>query len=91
MGGSSISGIFLFLSVCLITISKWKVLKGYMTESLLTWAANQNIIIISEGSCDTEDTDFDQINAALLSIRYFFLKYKKKVLPTPNLIFSQKW
>ncbi len=45
--------------------------------------------MISEGSCDTEDTDFDQINAALLSIRYFFLKYKKKSYQ-PQTLFSPK-
>ncbi len=73
MGGSSISGFFLFLSVCLITISKWRVLKGYMTESLLTWAANQYIRMISAGSCDTEDWSNDAENSALHHrIKYIF-------------------
>jgi len=42
----------------------------------VSWAANQHIRMISEGSCDTEDWSNDAENSALPSEKYIlFLKY----------------
>ncbi len=37
---------------------------------IYSWAANQNITMISEGSCDTEDWSNDADNSALPSQEY---------------------
>ncbi len=41
----------------------------------VSWAANQHIILISEGSCDTEDWSNDAENTALTSGINYTLKY----------------
>ncbi len=41
----------------------------------VSWAANQHIILISEGSCDTEDWSNDAENTALTSRINYTLKY----------------
>jgi len=37
----------------------------------VSWAANQHIQMISEGSCDTEDSSKDAENPALTTYEYF--------------------
>ncbi len=44
---------------------------------ILSWAANQHNIMISEGSCDTEDWSIDTENSALASGINYILKYIK--------------
>ncbi len=41
----------------------------------VSWAANQHIWIISEGSCDTEDWSNDAENTALITEINYSLKY----------------
>ncbi len=41
----------------------------------VSWAANQHIIMISEGSCDTEDWSNDAENSALITGINYVLKY----------------
>ncbi len=40
-----------------------------------SWAANQHIRMISEGSCDTEDWSNDAENTALITEINYSLKY----------------
>ncbi len=41
----------------------------------VSWAANQHIIMISEGSCDTEDWSNDAENTALITEINYSLTY----------------
>ncbi len=41
----------------------------------VSWAANQYIRVISEGSCDTEDWRNDAENTALITEIYYNLQY----------------
>ncbi len=41
----------------------------------VSWAANQHIIMISEGSCDTEDWSNDAENTALIAEINYILTY----------------
>ncbi len=41
----------------------------------VSWAANQHIRMISEGSCDTEDWSNDAENSALITEINYILKY----------------
>ncbi len=40
-----------------------------------SWAENQHIIIISKGSCDTENWSYDAENTALITEINYILKY----------------
>jgi len=44
----------------------------------VSWAANQHIRMISEGSCDTEDWSNDAENSALITGINYILKYRLK-------------
>ena len=41
----------------------------------VSWAADQHIRMISEGSCDTEDWSNDAENSALITGINYFIKY----------------
>ncbi len=41
----------------------------------VSYASNQNITVISEGSCDTEDWSNDADNSALITRINYILKY----------------
>ncbi len=47
------------------------------------WAPNQHIIMISEGSCDTEDWSNDAENSTLTSQKYITFQniFKQKTVP----------
>ncbi len=46
-------------------------------NKIVSWAANQHIIMISEGSCDTEDWSNDAENSALITGINYILKYNQ--------------
>ncbi len=41
----------------------------------VSWAANQNILIFSEGSCDSEDWSIDVENSTLITTINYILQY----------------
>ncbi len=43
-----------------------------------SWAANQNIRMISEGSCDTEDWSNDAENSDLITEMNYILRYSSR-------------
>ncbi len=70
---------FLFINVSLrksimITTQRYKEAKTTLitTRRNVSWAANQDIIMISEGSCDTEDWSIDAENTALITGNSYF-------------------
>ncbi len=70
---------FLFINVSLrksimITTQRYKEAKTTLitTRRNVSWAANQDIIMISEGSCDTEDWSIDAENTALITGKQLF-------------------
>ncbi len=52
------------LSICTKIVSTLLVYKLKLIKNI-SWAADQHIIMISEGSCDTEDWSNDAENSAL--------------------------
>ncbi len=50
-----------------------------------SWAANQHIRIISEGSCDTEDCSNDAENSALVTNKLHFKHLQTAILNCKNI------
>ncbi len=53
----------------------WSSTAVFNIDNKVSWAANQHIRMISEGSCDTEDWSNDAENSALITGINYIFKY----------------
>ncbi len=53
----------------------WSITTVFNIDNTFSWAAHQHIIMISEGSCDTEDWNNDAKNSDLITEINYILKH----------------
>ncbi len=62
-------------NVSLFSKEIWRSTTAFDIDNNVSWASNQYIIMISEGSWDTEDWSNDAEKSALIKKMYYILKY----------------